>query len=141
MSGGVSGSKDVMRDLLLRGEFSDMKIICQGITFKAHQAIVCTQSSYFRSAICGGFKETSAKVINLQEDEPETIERVLSFLYLGGYNEASYLEDKPSNTEPKEIHLLDSFGCLGSLIIAYLVRNGQVKRTKTIFLRYYMHKF
>lgn len=56
MSGGVSGSKDVMRDLLLRGEFSDMKIICQGITFKAHQAIVCTQSSYFRSAICGGFK-------------------------------------------------------------------------------------
>lgn len=52
----MSELKDVMRDLLLRGRFSDMEILCQGITFKVHQAIVCTQSSYFYSAMCDGFK-------------------------------------------------------------------------------------
>lgn len=56
MSGGVSGSKDVMRDLLLQGKFSDMETISQGITFKGHQAIVCAQSSYFKSAIYAGFR-------------------------------------------------------------------------------------
>ncbi|QRD91262.1 hypothetical protein F9C07_5313 [Aspergillus flavus] len=49
--------KDVMRDLLLRGRFSGMEILCQGVTFKFHQAIVCTQSSYFHSAFCNGFKD------------------------------------------------------------------------------------
>ena len=56
MSGGVSGSKDMMRDLLLQGEFSDMETISRGITFKDHQSIVCAQSSYFKSAIYAGFK-------------------------------------------------------------------------------------
>jgi hypothetical protein len=32
----MSELKDVMRDLLLRGQFSDMEILCQGITFKVH---------------------------------------------------------------------------------------------------------
>lgn len=48
--------QDVMQDLLLREQFSDMEIICQGVTFKAHRAIVCTQSRYFNSAMCDGFK-------------------------------------------------------------------------------------
>jgi hypothetical protein len=52
----MSELQDVMRDLLLRGQFSDMEILCQGITFKVHQAIVCTQSSYFHSANCDDFK-------------------------------------------------------------------------------------
>ncbi|CAI7658312.1 unnamed protein product [Penicillium glandicola] len=114
-----SDLQDVLRDLLLQGRFSDMEIICQGITFKAHQAIICTQSSYFNSAICGGFKESSEKAINIQEDNPETIERVLSFLYSREYNEDGHTvqyqpvtelappdpEDKLNDTEPKKIAL------------------------------------
>ncbi|KAJ5489171.1 BTB/POZ protein [Penicillium diatomitis] len=83
----MSELKDVMRDLLLRGRFSDMEILCQGITFKVHQAIVCTQSSYFYSAMCDGFKESIEKAINIEDDTPETMERVLSFLYLREYSE------------------------------------------------------
>jgi hypothetical protein len=52
----LSEITDVMRELLQREQFSDMEIICQDVTFKAHRAIVCTQSSFFNSAFCDGFK-------------------------------------------------------------------------------------
>ncbi|KAJ1714997.1 hypothetical protein NYO67_2901 [Aspergillus flavus] len=113
---------DVMRDILLRGQFSDMEILCQGVTFKVHQAIVCTQSSYFHSAFCNGFKESTEKAINLQDETPDTVERILSFLYLRDYSEdghsvqyqqpgpklaipnnesSSFIsENEPENTEP-----------------------------------------
>ncbi|KAJ5796815.1 BTB/POZ protein [Penicillium psychrosexuale] len=116
----MSELQDVMRNLLLRGQFSDMKILCQGITFEVHQAIVCTQSSYFNSAMCDGFKESTEKAINILDDNPETIERVLSFLYLRDYSEDGHIlqyrpitelankesdsyvsENKPENTEPE----------------------------------------
>ncbi|KOS48738.1 hypothetical protein ACN38_g215 [Penicillium nordicum] len=100
--------QDVMRDLLLRGQFSDMEIICQGITFKVHRAIVCTQSKYFNSAICDGFKEYTKRSIRIQEDTPETIERVLSYLYLREYDDRGTIQcqtipepagDKTNDTE------------------------------------------
>ncbi|KAJ5757724.1 BTB/POZ protein [Penicillium nucicola] len=118
----MSELQDVMRDLLLQSQFSDMKILCQGTTFKVHQAIVCTQSSYFYSAMCDGFKESTEKAINIQDDNPETIERVLSFLYLRDYSEDGHIfqyqpiselankesdsslsVNKPENTEPENI--------------------------------------
>ncbi|OQD64155.1 hypothetical protein PENPOL_c008G09793 [Penicillium polonicum] len=84
--------QDVMQDLLLRGQFSDMEIICQGVTFKAHRAIVCTQSRYFNSAMCDGFKESTEKSIRIQEDTPETIQRVLSYLYLREYDDSGTIQ-------------------------------------------------
>ncbi|KAB8225757.1 BTB/POZ protein [Aspergillus novoparasiticus] len=86
----MSKLQDVMRDLLQQGQFSDMEILCQGVTFKVHKAIVCNQSSYFHSAICDGFKESTEKAINLQDDTPETVKRILSFLYLGDYSEEGH---------------------------------------------------
>ncbi|KAJ5469742.1 BTB/POZ protein [Penicillium diatomitis] len=87
----MSELKDVLQDLLLRGRFSDMEILCQGITFRVHKAIVCTQSSYFYSAMCDGFKESIDRAINIEDDTPETMERVLSFLYLRDYNEDGHI--------------------------------------------------
>ncbi|KAJ5969415.1 BTB/POZ protein [Penicillium viridicatum] len=84
--------QDVMRDLFLRGQFSDMELICQGINFKAHRAIVCTQSRYFNSAMCDGFKESTEKSIRIQEDIPETIERVLSYLHLREYDDSGTIQ-------------------------------------------------
>jgi hypothetical protein len=45
-----------MQELLSRGEFADMDICCQGNTYNVHRAIVCTQSEYFKKAMCDGFK-------------------------------------------------------------------------------------
>ena len=41
--------------LLLSDKFSDMTIRCGSHEFKAHRAIVCTQSSFFDKALTGGF--------------------------------------------------------------------------------------
>lgn len=56
MTSTPSSVRTATRQLLLGGEFSDMDIICQGVIFKAHKAIVCTQSEYFRKAFFGYFK-------------------------------------------------------------------------------------
>ncbi|KAJ6003925.1 BTB/POZ protein [Penicillium herquei] len=82
----MSAIQTFMQNLLASGDFSDMEIFCHGRVFKTHQAIVCTQSSYFRSAMCGGFKESIEKAINIQDEDPDTIERVLSYLYLREYS-------------------------------------------------------
>lgn len=45
-----------MQGLLADGEYSDMKVTCQGVAFNAHRAIVCTQSHFFASAMNAGFE-------------------------------------------------------------------------------------
>lgn len=35
------------KNLLLSGEYSDMKIVCQGVTFNVHRSIICPSSSFF----------------------------------------------------------------------------------------------
>jgi hypothetical protein len=42
--------------LLFDEKFSDMVITCQGREFKAHRAVVCTQSPFFDRALAGGFQ-------------------------------------------------------------------------------------
>ncbi|OJJ42308.1 hypothetical protein ASPZODRAFT_125791, partial [Penicilliopsis zonata CBS 506.65] len=92
---------DAMRSLLTHGEFSDMEIHCGGTTFKTHRAVVCMQSHFFHSALSDGFKETVSQAVSLPEDDPETIKRVLHFLYLQDYDE---LEDTvPSGQATEDI--------------------------------------
>ena len=45
-----------LKDLLLSGEYSDMKIVTNGFTFNVHRAIVCSQSDFFKAAMGSGFK-------------------------------------------------------------------------------------
>jgi hypothetical protein len=42
--------------LLHNEKYSDMTIICKGHEYKAHRAIVCTQSKFFDTAMSRGFK-------------------------------------------------------------------------------------
>ena len=45
-----------LSSLYLDSRFSDMTIICQGHEFKAHRAIVCTQSPFFDKALSSPFQ-------------------------------------------------------------------------------------
>lgn len=45
--------------LLLSEKFSDMTITCGGREFKAHRAVVCTQSSFFDKAFTSDFRVSS----------------------------------------------------------------------------------
>lgn len=42
-----------------------MEIVCNGFTFKAHRAVVCTQSDFFNAAFNGGFKVSRLPTIPL----------------------------------------------------------------------------
>ena len=37
-------------------KYSDLKLVCQGLEFKVHKAIVCTQSPVLAAACDGGFQ-------------------------------------------------------------------------------------
>ncbi|KAM5442950.1 hypothetical protein MferCBS31731_001823 [Microsporum ferrugineum] len=90
-----------MRDLLLQGSYSDMEITCEDFTFKVHRAIVCTQSHFFKGALSGDFKEATARTIDLPDDDLETIERVLSFIYLQDYEETGHIVQLESTNTPE----------------------------------------
>ncbi|KAF7525040.1 hypothetical protein PCG10_005391 [Penicillium crustosum] len=74
-----------------------MTIACQEVTFKAHRALLCTQSCFFDAALKRGFKESISGTINLPDDDPETIVRVLCFLYQQTYDD-QYV--KPRSNAP-----------------------------------------
>lgn len=37
-------------------KYSDLKLVCQGLEFKVHKAIICTQSPVLAAACDGGFQ-------------------------------------------------------------------------------------
>ncbi|KAM0495458.1 hypothetical protein ACHAP8_008048 [Fusarium lateritium] len=87
---------------LLGGEHSDISIVCGDHEFKAHRAIVCTQSLWFDVAFTAPAKvgNTSRladqpltqqhqkriiRKVELNGVEPEVFQRFLEFLYTGTY--------------------------------------------------------
>ncbi|KAL4865283.1 hypothetical protein BDV12DRAFT_154351 [Aspergillus spectabilis] len=78
----------------LKGEDSDLRIICQGFRFDLHQTVVCRQSPYFAESLSTGHLEgPAANVINLHADDLETMERVFSYMYLKDYEELGHVMD------------------------------------------------
>ena len=91
--------------LLESGDYSDFIIECQGIEFKVHRAIVCPLSTMLQKAVSGPFKvsslydqvdpttliltirqEAQDGRINLTEEDPKILSRVLLFLYTNDYD-------------------------------------------------------
>ncbi|KAK1994716.1 POZ domain-containing protein [Colletotrichum falcatum] len=73
--------------LFLSNKYADMTITCNGSTFKAHRAIVCSQSSFFDKAFSAPFMEAASGTIDLPEDDPTILRRLLEFLYTGNYDD------------------------------------------------------
>ncbi|KAI8723182.1 BTB domain-containing protein [Fusarium sp. LHS14.1] len=93
--------------LLHSEKFSDMTIRCGGREFKAHRAIVCTQSTFFDRALSSNFKEAASRVVELPDDDPDVLERFLEFLYTGAYSDGvNQTWEKPSTVammSPEEV--------------------------------------
>ena len=63
-------------------------------SFYVHENILCSASPFFKAAFNGNFKEAAEGDISLPEDDPETFERFLQYLYTKSYNLSSYATDK-----------------------------------------------
>ncbi|KAF2868103.1 hypothetical protein BDV95DRAFT_580259 [Massariosphaeria phaeospora] len=68
-------------------EFCDLVLTCGDKTFHVHKAVVCAGADFFRKASQFPVgKEAEDKVINLPDDDPEMIRRMVMFLYLLDYD-------------------------------------------------------
>ncbi|KAL3469792.1 hypothetical protein BJX99DRAFT_264831 [Aspergillus californicus] len=82
-----------MDNSFISGKYSDMTITCPDYVFNVHRVIICTQSAFFTAEIDSEFMENTTNNVNLSANDAETIERVLSFLYCGDYEEDGHKLD------------------------------------------------
>ncbi|KAI1619052.1 hypothetical protein EDD37DRAFT_647835 [Exophiala viscosa] len=98
-------------ELLAFGRYSDFIIHCQGYEFKVHRAIVCAASPMLDKACGGLYVEASEGRIDLSEDDPEILARVLLYLYTNDYEAKtvpSYLEGVTRKSESQSVPAISS---------------------------------
>ncbi|KAF5976581.1 speckle-type POZ protein-like protein [Fusarium bulbicola] len=71
---------------VVSGEFSDFSLTCNDHDFKLHQVVVCPQSPVLKAALLGGFKETTSKVVAVNEFDVTAVRSMVTFLYTGDYD-------------------------------------------------------
>ncbi|KAI1865473.1 uncharacterized protein JN550_008230 [Neoarthrinium moseri] len=69
--------------MLENGEFSDVMVKCDNRSWDLHKIILCTRSQWFRKAFSGRFHEAETSKVEITDFEPEQVERLLYYLYVG----------------------------------------------------------
>jgi len=88
-------------ELMDSGKYSDLTIKCGDQEFRVHRAIVCSRSKPLAAMVDGNWKESEIGVIELNEDPPEMVKKMIQFLYTLQYddNRGNTLEhDVPSES-------------------------------------------
>ncbi|KPI40461.1 uncharacterized protein AB675_7480 [Cyphellophora attinorum] len=82
----IGGSEqDRALKILQHGHYSDLTITCQDHVFKVHKYVLVTKGgTFFETAICAGWNtESQESKIDLPEDDPAIVARVLHYIYTG----------------------------------------------------------
>lgn len=72
-------------ELMRSQKYTDLTLSCQGQEFKVHRAIVCPQSPVLAAVCDGGFKETTSRIIDLNEFDVDTVKQMIMFMYTYTY--------------------------------------------------------
>ncbi|CAO1603877.1 hypothetical protein XANCAGTX0491_007453 [Xanthoria calcicola] len=80
--------------LLHSADYSDLVITCNGHEFKVHRNIVLPASKVLATACSGKYKEGTGGPIDLSEDDPNAVKRMLQYLYTGNYDDADHEADE-----------------------------------------------
>ncbi|KAF5620787.1 kelch repeat and BTB domain protein [Fusarium sp. NRRL 52700] len=72
-------------DVLETGELSDLTIICGNTRHRVHKLILSTGSRFFKVACTGIYKESDGE-INLPDDHPAAVRKMIGYLYNVDYN-------------------------------------------------------
>ncbi|KAM0816113.1 putative BTB domain-containing protein [Seiridium cardinale] len=81
---------EATRTLFKNEKYSDGRVTCNGAEFPIHRAVVCTQSDFFAKAYSFGLNESRTGHFDLPEDDPTTLEKFLSVLYVGNYDDVVF---------------------------------------------------
>lgn len=79
--------------------------------YAAHKAVLCNHSGWFMRALTGNFKESSEKIIEVHDDNPESFEAMMYFFYHVDFDKHSDLFDKTSNPKAIIEELTDIVDC------------------------------
>ncbi|KAF5253943.1 hypothetical protein FANTH_1268 [Fusarium anthophilum] len=71
--------------MLETGELSDLTIICGNTRHRVHKLVLCTGSKFFKVACTGMYKESDGE-INLPDDDPAAVRKMIRYLYNIDYN-------------------------------------------------------
>ncbi|CAO1604746.1 hypothetical protein XANCAGTX0491_008286 [Xanthoria calcicola] len=73
--------------LLESQENADVTIVCGVERRKYHSQIICPQSDFFKAAFWGNFVEGKTKILELPDDNPLFVHRMMRYFYLLDYEE------------------------------------------------------
>lgn len=76
-------SDNLVSALFLNGEYSDVQLVVEGVSFPAHRIILASRSQYFRALLFGGMKETSQSEIELKAAPTVAFKILLKYIYSG----------------------------------------------------------
>ncbi|KAL8367056.1 hypothetical protein RB599_010967 [Gaeumannomyces hyphopodioides] len=90
------------------GKYSDLVVTCKSQTFNAHRVVLCSQSEFFDKACGGPFIEASSGKIDLPDDDPALVQKLMDFFYTGDYTQTTKASDgcesKPTSRSPTVAH-------------------------------------
>ncbi|RYC85379.1 hypothetical protein BFJ63_vAg11802 [Fusarium oxysporum f. sp. narcissi] len=87
------------------GEFSDLIIVCGNDRYRVHRLILGGRSNFFKVACNGNFKESDGE-INLPDDDPAAVRKMIGYLYNIDYNPTT--KQMPDYEDDVEAELSDT---------------------------------
>ncbi|EPE33778.1 POZ [Glarea lozoyensis ATCC 20868] len=88
----AAGLKSVTSSLLSTGRYSDLQIVCKEKTFNVHRAICCLASKVLAAAVDREWKESTTGIFVMEDDDPDTVERLISYMYTMDYTDGQQVK-------------------------------------------------
>ncbi|KAJ4033405.1 hypothetical protein NW756_013015 [Fusarium oxysporum] len=92
-------------EFLETGGFSDLIIFCGNDRYRVHRLILGGRSNFFKVACNGNFKESDGE-INLPDDDPAAVRKMIGYLYNIDYNPTT--KQMPDYEDDVEAELSDT---------------------------------
>ena len=99
--------------------------------FKIHKNLLCSSSEFFKATLDGKFKEAEEREINLEEEDPQTFERVVLWIYSGSLLEKNETSTTLGYADLLKIYVFAEARCMTELqndTIDVIIRRVQKSR-------------
>ncbi|GIZ45611.1 hypothetical protein CKM354_000877000 [Cercospora kikuchii] len=98
-----------VQQLFASGEYSDLKITCEGKIWNVHRNIVCPACPFFETC-CRDFEEARIGVINLPYDPKYAVEALISYIYTADYTTDDWLRSEKMLFQIRVHTIADKYG-------------------------------